>query len=131
MSSFCQMFPRVGGRIQSVRPREDEAVVELGATCIHGATPENPVYRLATEWGMADSLAPIDRCGRVSAVSLCSTCASVCLFSTYISFMCVLHVYVQCVRRCVSACFRVYSEYFIYVRFARIRTMYVCVRVYV
>ncbi|KAK7111138.1 peroxisomal N(1)-acetyl-spermine/spermidine oxidase-like isoform X2 [Littorina saxatilis] len=56
---------RHGGRILSVIPKEGEGAIELGGTCIHGASVENPVFRLATEWGMADSLSLSDRiCGQ-------------------------------------------------------------------
>ena len=83
-----------------MRPHDDEAVVELGATCIHGASPENPVYRLATEWGMADSLVPVDRCGCVLFVFhvrkrvVCnSTCVRLCDLFVYLKlvFVCVMY----------------------------------------
>lgn len=45
----------------SVFPKEGDGVVELGATCIHGASPENPVFALAQEWGLANSCATVNR----------------------------------------------------------------------
>lgn len=61
--TILEASDRIGGRIRSVRPgdAEGEGIVELGATVIHGASPENPVYKLATEWGMAKSLVNIER----------------------------------------------------------------------
>lgn len=50
---FFIFFPnRIGGRVKSVSPKDGEGIVELGATCIHGATPENPVYALTEEWNL-------------------------------------------------------------------------------
>ncbi|XP_076458069.1 spermine oxidase-like [Babylonia areolata] len=51
---------RVGGRVRSVEVSEG-VVVELGATCIHGASADNPIFSLATQWGLASSLVPLNR----------------------------------------------------------------------
>ncbi|XP_076458889.1 spermine oxidase-like isoform X2 [Babylonia areolata] len=53
---------RVGGRVRSVEVSEG-VVVELGATCIHGASADNPIFSLATQWGLASSLVPLNRIG--------------------------------------------------------------------
>ena len=54
---------RIGGRIWSANPgmKDGEGIVELGGTVIHGACKENPVYDLATKFGMSDLLEPIQR----------------------------------------------------------------------
>ncbi|KAK7507158.1 hypothetical protein BaRGS_00001093 [Batillaria attramentaria] len=49
--TILEASDRVGGRVKSVAPLEGEGAVELGATCIHGASRDNPVYALMEETG--------------------------------------------------------------------------------
>nr|KAG5714699.1 hypothetical protein BaRGS_000187 [Batillaria attramentaria] len=61
--TILEASDRVGGRVKSVAPLEGEGAVELGATCIHGASRDNPVYALMEEWGLADSCTVYNRTG--------------------------------------------------------------------
>ncbi|KAL8569528.1 hypothetical protein ACOMHN_002075 [Nucella lapillus] len=58
--TLLEASDRLGGRIKSVKVSEG-VVVEMGATCIHGASMDNPVYRLSNEWGLEPSLVTLDR----------------------------------------------------------------------
>ncbi|XP_062987781.1 peroxisomal N(1)-acetyl-spermine/spermidine oxidase [Elgaria multicarinata webbii] len=59
---------RAGGRIRSGELRNQ--VVELGAHWIHGPSPENPVFRLASEHGLLDEAALAEENQKVEAAGL-------------------------------------------------------------